>query len=64
MTSQRDVFYMTNENEDWEYEGALPMFDTTTLNNSVGVPYCYYVPYGNFCIKIIECHISELQLLI
>lgn len=55
MTSQRDVFYMTNENEDWEYEGALPMFDTTTMNNSVGVSYCYYVPYGNFCIKIIEC---------
>lgn len=45
MTSQRDVFYMTNENENWEYEGALPMFDTTTLNNSVGVSYCYYVPY-------------------
>ncbi|XP_065938424.1 uncharacterized protein [Magallana gigas] len=45
MTSQRDFFYMTNENEDWEYEGALPMFDTTTLTNSVGVPYCYYVPY-------------------
>lgn len=54
MTSQRDFFYMTNENEDWEYEGALPMFDTTTLTNSVGVPYCYYVPYGKFYRKI-EC---------
>lgn len=46
MMSQRDFFFMTNQNEDWEFKGALPMFDTTTLNNSVGVPYCYYLPYG------------------
>lgn len=46
MTSQRDFFYMTNQNNDWEFKGALPMFDTTTLKNSVGVPYCYYIPYG------------------
>lgn len=52
MTSQRDFFYMTNENQDWEYEGALPMFDTTTLNNYVGVSYCYYVPYGKFYSKL------------
>lgn len=46
MTSQRDFFYMTNQNNNWEFKGALPMFDKTTLNNSVGVPYCYYIPYG------------------
>jgi hypothetical protein len=46
MIVQRDYFFMTNENDTWKYEGALPMFDTT-VNGSVGVPYCYYQPYGN-----------------
>ncbi|XP_078341994.1 uncharacterized protein LOC111105682 isoform X2 [Crassostrea virginica] len=44
MISQRDFFYMTNQNDDWMFEGALPKFDTTTLNNSVGVAFCYYKP--------------------
>ena len=44
MMSQRDFFYMTNQNDDWMFEGALPEFDTTTLNNSVGVSFCYYKP--------------------
>lgn len=45
---------MINENEDWEYEGVLLMFDIIILINFVGVLYCYYVFYGKFYRKI-EC---------
>lgn len=55
MMLQRDIFYMINENQDWEYKGELLMFDIMILNNFVGMLYCYYVLYGNFCIKNIEC---------
>lgn len=55
MMLQRDIFYMINENQDWEYKGELLMFDIIILNNFVGMLYCYYVLYGNFCMKNIEC---------
>ncbi|XP_048738543.2 uncharacterized protein LOC125653234 isoform X2 [Ostrea edulis] len=45
MIVQQDYFFMNNENDTWQYEGALPLFNTTTLNGSVGVAYCYYEPY-------------------
>lgn len=47
MIVQQDYFFMTNENETWQYEGALPLFNTTAMSGSVGVAYCYYTPYGN-----------------
>ncbi|XP_061178746.1 uncharacterized protein LOC133187405 [Saccostrea echinata] len=45
MIVQGDYFYMPNENEEWQFEGALPMLNRTGINGSVGVAYCYYKPY-------------------
>ncbi|XP_062589196.1 uncharacterized protein LOC134250867 [Saccostrea cucullata] len=47
MITQRDYFYMTNEHDDWQFEGTLPMFNRTAINGSIGVAYCYYEPYDH-----------------
>ncbi|XP_061178754.1 uncharacterized protein LOC133187411 [Saccostrea echinata] len=46
MIVQQDYFYMTNENDEWQYKGALPFLNKTAINGSVGMVYCYYEPFA------------------
>ena len=60
MVAQKDVFYMTDENQDWVFSGLYPSLDNTTHAARVGIPFCYYSPIGKRLDIILEVSARKL----
>ena len=46
MVVQKDVFFMTDDKNEWVFHGLYPNLDNTTHVARVGIPFCYYTPIG------------------